>query len=147
MALSFFSRRLASSLLVLLVSACALPSPQQGGLPASGAALVGQEWVATQIAGVSTVLAPVPRLRWASAEQITGSGGCNAFAGRAVVNQGALQVGNLAATGRLCVALPQGGQEDRFFAVLESARTVRLVDGQLVLEDAAGQILARFAKP
>ena len=106
-----------------------------------------EEWVANQIAGVSTVLAPVPRLRWASAEQITGSGGCNAFAGRAVVSQGALQVGNLAATGRLCVALPQGGQEDRFFAVLESARTVRLVDGQLVLEDAAGQILARFAKP
>ena len=26
--------------------------------------------------------APMPRLRWASAEQITGSGGCNAFAGR-----------------------------------------------------------------
>ena len=89
---------------------------------------------------------PVPRLRWSSAEQISGSGGCNAFAGRAVVNQGALQVGRLAATGRLCVVLPQGGQEDRFFKVLESAHTVRLVDGQLVLQDAAGQTLARFAK-
>jgi hypothetical protein len=44
------------------------------------------------------------------------------------------------------LALPQGGQEDRFFKVLESARTVRLVDGLLVLEDAAGQPLARFAK-
>ncbi len=147
MALSFFSRALLPSLLALLVSACALPSPQSGGLPTSGAALVGDEWVATQIAGVPALVAPMPRLRWASAEQITGSGGCNAFAGRAVVSQGALQLGRLAATGRLCMALPQGGQEDRFFAVLESARTVRLVAGHLVLEDAAGQVLARFVKP
>jgi heat shock protein HslJ len=43
--------------------------------------------------------------------------------------------------------MQQGGQEDRFFSALELARTVRLVNGQLVLEDAAGQPLARFAKP
>lgn len=134
------------SMLVLLLSACVVPSPQLTGLPTSGAALVGNEWVAVQIAGVAALAEPVPRLRWSSAEQISGSGGCNAFAGRAVVNQGALQVGRLAATGRLCVVLPQGGQEDRFFKVLESAHTVRLVDGQLVLQDAAGQTLARFAK-
>ena len=133
-------------MLVLLLSACAVPSPQLTGLPTSGVALVGNEWVAVQIAGVAALAEPVPRLRWSSAEQISGSGGCNAFAGRAVVNQGALQVGRLAATGRLCVVLPQGGQEDRFFKVLESAHTVRLVDGQLVLQDAAGQTLARFAK-
>lgn len=146
MALSFLLRVLLPSLLALLVSACAQPPLQSGGLPTSGATLVGDEWVATQIAGVAALVAPVPRLRWASAEQITGSGGCNAFAGRAVVSQGALQLGRLAATGRLCMALPQGGQEDRFFAILESARTVRLVAGHLVLEDAAGAVLARFAK-
>ncbi|MBX9817074.1 MAG: META domain-containing protein [Burkholderiaceae bacterium] len=147
MALPSFLRVLVPSLLALLVSACAQPRLQSDSLPTSGAALVGDEWVATQIAGVPALVAPMPRLRWASAEQIMGSGGCNAFAGRAVVNQGALQLGRLAATGRLCMALPQGGQEDRFFAALESARTVRLVAGYLVLEDAAGQMLARFAKP
>lgn len=146
MALPFYVRVWVTSLLALLVSACVQSPLQSGGLPTSGAALVGEEWVATQIAGVSTLVAPVPRLRWASAEQITGTGGCNAFAGRAVVNQGALQLGRLAATGRLCTALPQGGQEDRFFSVLESARTVRLVAGHLLLEDAAGQVLARFTK-
>ena len=140
-------RWLASGLLVLLLSACTVPPPPFAGLPASGAALVGSEWVATQIAGVPVLQEPLPRLRWAAAEQISGSGGCNTFAGTVVVSQGALRIGRLAATGRLCTALQQGGQEDRFFSALELARTVRLVNGQLVLEDAAGQPLARFAKP
>ena len=146
MALPFFRPHLAALGLAVFLSACAVTPLPSSGVPASGAVLVDAEWVATQIAGVAALVEPVPRLRWSSAEQISGSGGCNAFAGRAVVNQGALQVGRLAATGRLCLALPQGGQEDRFFKVLESARSVRLVDGLLVLEDAAGQPLARFAK-
>ncbi len=142
----FVSRRwLAPVLLSLGLSACVVPPPSADRLPVSGAELVDADWVATQIAGVPTVVEPAPRLRWSSAEQIAGSGGCNVFAGRAVVQQGALQIGRLAATGRMCLALPQGGQEDRFFKALESARTVRLVNGQLVLEDAAGQVLARFS--
>lgn len=144
MAISFFCRGLVSGLLALCVSACVVSPPQPDRVPASGADLVDAEWVATQITGVPVVVEPMPRLRWSSAEQIVGSGGCNAFAGRAVVRQGALQIGRLAATGRLCMALPQGGQEDRFFKVLESARTVRLVNGQLHLEGHAGQLLARF---
>ena len=108
---------------------------------------MGSDWVATQIAGVPALQEPLPRLRWAAAEQISGSGGCNTFAGTAVVSQGALRIGRLAATGRQCTAMQQGGQEDRFFSALELARTVRLVNGQLVLEDAAGQPLARFEKP
>lgn len=146
MALFLLRPRLAALGLAVFLSACAVAPSPSSGVPASAAALVDVEWVATQIAGVATLVEPVPRLRWSSAEQMSGSGGCNAFAGRAVVNQGVLHVGRLAATGRLCLALPQGGQEDRFFKVLESARSVRLVDGMLVFEDAAGQALARFAK-
>lgn len=144
MALSFSCRGLVPALLALCLSACVVPPPQPDRVPASGADLVDAEWVATQITGVPAVVEPMPRLRWSSAEQIAGSGGCNVFAGRAVVRQGALQIGRLAATGRLCTALPQGGQEDRFFKALESARTVRLVNGLLHLEDEAGQLLARF---
>ncbi|MDZ7921044.1 META domain-containing protein [Rhodoferax sp.] len=146
MALLTFCRWSGFAWLAVVLSACAVPTPSFRAAPASGAALVGNEWVASQIDGVTALVEPLPRLRWLSAEQIAGTGGCNGFAGRAVVNQGALQVGRLAATGRLCMALPQGGQEDRFFKVLESARMVRLIDGELVLQDVSGQQLARFSK-
>ena len=115
--------------------------PQSG--PVSGAQLQGREWVASYIDGIATVTAPAPRLRWTAADQLAGNGGCNAFMGRAVVEQGALQLGPLAATGKMCMTAPKG-QEDRFFKALEAARHVKLQDGQLVLEDAAGRVLARL---
>ena len=128
--------------LALAFSACVQPPVEPTPQPvASGAALVGPEWVAVQIAGVEQVVEPAPRLRWTAAEQVAGSGGCNAFFGRATIQQGALLIGPLGATGRMCLALPQGGQEDRFFKALESARAVRQSAGQLLLEDGAGQLL------
>ena len=77
--------------------------PQAPAGPVSVAQLQGQEWVANYIDGIATVKAPAPRLRWTSADQLTGSGGCNAFMGRAVVEQGALKLGPLAATGKIGV--------------------------------------------
>ena len=115
--------------------------PQSG--PVSGGQLQGREWVASYIDGIATVTAPAPRLRWTAADQLAGNGGCNAFMGRAVVEQGALQLGPLAATGKMCMTAPKG-QEDRFFKALEAARHVKLQDGQLVLEDATGRVLARL---
>lgn len=122
---------------------CDTPPVQPAHIPVSGAQLQGREWVASTIDGVATVTAPAPRLRWTAADQLAGSGGCNAFMGRAVVEQGALKLGPLAATGKACMTAPQG-QEDRFFKALEAARTVRLQDGQLLLEDAAGRLLVRL---
>lgn len=140
-----FSRWLLAGTLALTLSACVVPPAGQGTpLLASGAALVGTEWVAVQIAGVDTVTAPQPRLRWTAAEQVAGSGGCNNFFGRAVIQQGALLIGPMGATGRMCLALPQGGQEDRFFKALESVRDVRRLGDELWLSDGAGQLLLRL---
>lgn len=149
MAYSRISSLLLAGGIALALSACVVPPAEQPPQVAtSGAALVGKEWVAVQIAGVDKVTEPAPRLRWTAPEQVAGSGGCNNFFGRAVVQQGALLIGPLGATGRMCLALPQGGQEDRFFKALESARTVRQSGGELMLEDGAGQLLLRFsAKP
>lgn len=136
--------------MALVLSACVLP-PVTPAMPrpvVSGADLVGTEWVAVQIAGVDTVAEPAPRLRWTGAEQVAGSGGCNAFFGRAVVQQGALLIGPLGATGRMCLSLPEGGQEDRFFKALESARGLRQNAGELWLEDGVGRrLLLLVAKP
>lgn len=136
--------------MALVLSACVVP-PATPPVPrpvVSGADLVGTEWVAVQIAGVEKVVEPAPRLRWTAAEQVAGSGGCNAFFGRAVVQQGALLIGPLGATGRMCLTLPEGGQEDRFFKALESARVLRQNTGELWLEDAAGRrLLLLTTKP
>lgn len=143
MLFSSFKPVVTLALLMALVG-CEAPPVQAPAGPVSVAQLQGQEWVANYIDGIATVKAPAPRLRWTSADQLTGSGGCNAFMGRAVVEQGALKLGPLAATGKMCLTAPQG-QEDRFFKALEAARSVRLLDGQLLLEDAAGRLLARLA--
>jgi heat shock protein HslJ len=79
-------------------------------------------------------------------DQVSGSGGCNVFSGRAVLKDGQIQIGPLAATGRLCLALPPGGQEDLFFRALEKARSVRVEAGELVLQGSAGEVLARFVQ-
>lgn len=129
--------------LVLALAGCDVAPVQPQPVPVSGAQLQGREWVASYIDGIATVTAPAPRLRWTTADQLAGSGGCNAFMGRAVVEQGALKLGPLAATGKLCMTAPQG-QEDRFFKALEATRSVRLQDGQLLLEDATGRVQARL---
>lgn len=108
-------------------------------------ALAGTEWVAFAISGKAEVLAPKPRLRWLSADKVSGTGGCNGFAGPAVVGPDTLRLGPLASTGRACLSMP-GSQEDRYFKALEDTRKARLEGDQLVLMDESGKQLVRFLK-
>ena len=68
--------RAALTLLVCLLSACAVPpaQPDAGStapqLVGSSADLQGGDWVATAIAGVDTVTSPAPRVRWSGAEYV-----------------------------------------------------------------------------
>jgi heat shock protein HslJ len=134
-------------LLVGLLSACAISTrvqvPIAPALPT--VTLAGTEWVAFAIDGVPEVNLPKPRLRWVSADQVTGTGGCNAFRGTALVGAGTLRLGPLASMGRACLSMP-GSQEDFFFKALELTRKARLEGDQLVLTDDAGKELARFLK-
>ena len=142
--------RLSSVLLslgvVVLVSACAVEPPRATTLPSSAVALLDVDWVAVSIADVPAVAQPLPHVRWISSERVTGTGGCNSFMAQAKVDHGAVQFQYMVPRGGACLALPEGGQEDRFFKVLESARVLRLVNGQLWLEDASTRVLARFDK-
>ena len=132
--------------LALCLSACGIEPPRATTLPSSAAALLDVEWVVVSLAEVPAVTQPVPHVRWISAEQVTGSGGCNAFMAQAVVDHGAVQFQRMVPRGGACLAVPQGGQEDRFFKALEATRVLRLVNGQLWLEDASARVVARFAK-
>jgi heat shock protein HslJ len=138
---------LGSLLLAALLSACAVPphvAAPAAAVP-TPVLLAGTEWVAFAIDGVPEVLAPKPRLRWVSVDQVSGTGGCNPFRGRAVVSPGSLVLGPLASMGRACLSMP-GSQEDMFFKALELTRKGRLDRDQLVLTDDSGKILARFLK-
>lgn len=112
----------------------------------SALALAGTEWAAFAIDGKAEVTNPKPKLRWLSADKVSGTGGCNGFtAPSASASPGSLVLGPLASTGRACLSLP-GSQEDLFFKALELTRKARIERDQLVLSDESGKQLARFLK-
>lgn len=127
----------ASPVPVAVPSAPAAPAPL---------ALAGTEWAAFAIDGKAEVVNPKPKLRWLSADKVSGSGGCNGFVGPAVSGaSGMLTLGPLASTGRACLSMP-GSQEDLFFKALELTRKARIERDQLVLTDDNGKQLARFVR-
>lgn len=153
---------LCSLLTAALLSACAVApsksgtastsaptdmSPPVTTAPAAPTALVlaGTEWAAFAIDGKSEVLNPKPKLRWISADKVAGTGGCNGFAGPAVVTPDSLILGPMASTGRACLSMP-GSQEDKFFKAMELTRKAKIERDQLVLMDESGKQLARLMR-
>lgn len=109
-------------------------------------ALAGTEWSAFAIDGKAEVVNPKPKLRWVSADKVSGTGGCNGFVGPSVSgSSGSLVLGPLASTGRACLSMP-GSQEDLFFKALELTRKARMERDQLVLMDDNGKQLARLVR-
>lgn len=147
--------------LMAVLSACSVAPSKPGAGPQSGLqtgasvaatssapvvlALAGTEWSAFAIDGKSEVVNPKPKLRWLSADKVTGTGGCNGFTGASVVGAGSLLLGPLASTGRACLSMP-GSQEDMFFKALELTRKAKIERDQLVLMDESGKQLARFLR-
>ena len=140
-----------SSILVALLGACAVAPnrPTDVKRPPEvrlvDANLFDIEWTVFAIDGVPEVVSPKPRLRWINASSVVGTGGCNGFAGKVVSNLPSVRFGAIVATGKACLTLP-GGQEDKFFRVLELTRTARLEDGRLVLLDDSGAVVARLLR-
>jgi heat shock protein HslJ len=97
------------------------------------------------IDGVVPVIHPKPKLRWTSAGQVAGSGGCNAFVGKTIVGSDSVRFGALAATGKACMTAPTG-QEDLFFKAIETTRKARLENEELLLLNESGETLARLVK-
>ena len=146
MAIKILNSMGTSLALAAALGACAIPEPLPTVVtPLTAESLVGIHWVAVSIDGVVPVISPAPQLRWSGPEQVSGTGVCNGFAGKAAVRSGEVRFGALVATGKACITAP-AGQEDMFFKAIEQTRSVRLEDEQLVLVNATGKTLARLAK-
>ena len=74
----------------------------------------------------------------------SGSGGCNRFAGGYALEHGRLSFEPLASTRMACEPAVLQAESD-FFSALERTVHASLADGELVLADAAGTELLRFA--
>lgn len=141
----FLVRFLATAFAIVLIG-CATPTPTPAVLPLSGASLLGVDWIATVVDGVPYMQSPRPKLRWTSSDALSGTGGCNSFAGRATMGpKNSLRIGSLVPVGKPCMTEP-GAQEDMFFKALEQTQQARLESGQLLLLAEDGRVLLRMAK-
>jgi len=136
--------RLFATLLVgamlCVVSACS----SSGG---SGGTLDGTSWRLTTY-DASGIQATVPSglnvdARFA-AGKISGSGGCNAYTGPAVVSGASLKIGPLATTQRAC-ADPAGSFEQSYLAALGKTSTFTATSETLTLFDTAGKTLLVYS--
>jgi heat shock protein HslJ len=74
--------------------------------------------------------------------QVSGSGGCNRFAGSYTQDGDRLKFGTLAATQMACTDDTVMQNEQQFFQMLGAAHTADATHTKLILKDAAGKELA-----
>ncbi|WP_165943572.1 META domain-containing protein [Roseicella aquatilis] len=114
--------------------------------PASPA-LTGREWVAEEIGGKGVLDRARSTLTLAEDGRAHGSGGCNRFTGGYEVKGDHLTFSQMGSTMMACEP-PVGEQEQRLHQALGAARRWRIApEGRLLLLDAEGKVLARFARP
>lgn len=129
----------------VLLTGCSVPYAEVPPSYVPAQVLSDGVWVVVAIDGVASVVPAPPTLRWTETGRVIGSGGCNQFSGKYVLESDSLTFNTLAATRMLCVPVPRG-QEDMFFKALEQTRRVQLVDGVLQLSDEEGKPLVRMVR-
>jgi heat shock protein HslJ len=77
-------------------------------------------------------------------EEISGSAGCNNFFGSFTAEDGAIEIGPLAATRKLCPQEDVMDQEAQFLTALESAATYRITGDRLELRTADDAMAANL---
>jgi heat shock protein HslJ len=130
------------ALLVLAVtlSGCS-PSPTES------ASLEGTRWALVALEGEPLLTGTAPSAEF-SADEISGSTGCNRYFGTYAVSGSDCTISNVASTEMWC-ADPEGVMdlEDAFLAALASATGYRLTGEQLELLDATDSVVLTFGPP
>ena len=115
--------------------------------PADGPSLDGTQWVLVTLEGEPPLMGKAPSAEF-SADQISGSAGCNHYFGTYAVSGGEITITDVARTEMYCMD-PEGvmDQEEAFLAALASAASYRLSEARLELLDATGGVILAFEPP
>ena len=112
--------------------------------PADSASLEGTQWLLTGLAGKPPLAGTEPSAEF-SADEMSGSAGCNHYFGTYEVSGSDFTIGAVASTEMWCMD-PEGvmDQEQAFLAALASIASYRLADDRLELLDGAGSVVLAF---
>ena len=122
------------------------PEPDEPDEIVATPSILEQTWRAETIAGDPVLRNSDSTLSIASDMRAGGRGGCNSYFAQAELDAESLRFSAIAATKMACLDEATTAQETAFFAALEGARFWRLDADRLVLVDARGEELVRFAR-
>jgi len=112
-----------------------------------GPSLEGTQWTLVTLEGKPPLAGTALSAEF-SADQISGSAGCNHYFGAYTVSGSDVTIGDVGSTEMYCMD-PEGvmDQEQAFLAVLASANSYRLAGTRLELLDATGGVILTFEPP
>jgi heat shock protein HslJ len=133
-----------SKILALLLSIAVLAACG-GTPPAAPASLAGTNWVVQELRGQSLAAGSAITLNF-TADQISGSAGCNGYGGSYEAQGDQLTLGEIIRTMMYCEN-PAGvmDQEDDYLAALDTVGRYRTAGDRLELLDRAGQVVVALA--
>lgn len=102
------------------------------------------KWLAEDIGGGGVLDRIQITIEFGPDGSVGGSGGCNRFFGKVVVEGASLRFGGMGGTRMMCPPAVMT-QEGKFQQALDATRSYALTDGKLELLDAGGAVLVRFA--
>ena len=118
------------------------PQPE----PPTADSILDVNWRATHIGGVPVAEKVESTLSIAGDMRAGGRGGCNSYFAQASIDGESLRFSAIGATMMACLSSPAEAQEAQYFAALEATRFWRTAGDQLLLLDAGGTELVRFAR-
>jgi len=103
------------------------------------------DWVLEEIDGRAVIDRVQSTLRFQAKDRIVGWGGCNRYF--ATVRSGFkfFEVGPIGSTRRICPPVVMA-QEERFFAALQKARSIRMEGANLVVDSEGTEKLLKFGR-
>jgi len=115
--------------------------------PTDSASLEGTHWVLVTLEGEPPLTGTTLSAKF-SADEISGSTGCNHYVGAYALTGSDITIKDVARTEMYC-ADPEGvmDQEDAFLAALASAASYRLAGARLEIRDATDSIVLAFEPP
>ena len=118
-------------------------SPATGSQAATP--LAGTTWRPVALSGVAGTKANPIFLRFASADQVSGSAGCNRFFGRYTQNADHVTFSQLGTTRKACPSEIMW-REQRFLELLRKTRRIQVSERELALMTLGGAVFLRLER-